>query len=116
MRKLNFALGIFALPLVFLSIQAQTREKKTATVSGHVVLKGEPARNVLVYLEPENSPPSNPDDYFRARTDEKGKYRIAGVVAGAYKVKALAPGFVLPGDGLGKGKAINVSEVDNVEL
>ena len=47
MRKLNFALGALVLLSVFLSLQAQTTQRNTATVLGRIVLKGEPARNVL---------------------------------------------------------------------
>jgi protocatechuate 3,4-dioxygenase beta subunit len=115
MRKLNFALGILVLLSVFLSLQAQTTEKQTATVSGRVVLKGEPARNVLVYLQPYNSPPSNPDAYLRARTDDNGRFLIAGVVAGAYGIVALAPGFTTSNAARPQDKTINVSEGENIE-
>lgn len=94
MRKLNFAFGILVLPFAFLPIQAQTTERNTATVSGRIVLKGEPARNALVYLQPQKAPPSNPDAYLRARTDDNGQFRIVGVAAGSYSVVALAPGFI----------------------
>jgi protocatechuate 3,4-dioxygenase beta subunit len=115
MRKLNFALGALVLLSVFPSLQAQTRERNAATVSGRVVLKGEPARNVLVYLQPNNSPPSNPESYLRARTDDDGKFRIAGLAAGAYGVVALAPGFITSNAPRLQDKTINVSEGENIE-
>jgi hypothetical protein len=120
MRKLSIALGILVLPSVFHSVQAQTAETriKTATISGRVVVKGGPAQGVLVYLHPLSSPkPSNPDAYLRARTDESGQFRIAGVAAGAYFIIPLAPGFVYSaGDGIGmRGKSLKVSEGENVE-
>src|SRR5262245_66606134 len=102
MQKLSFALGILILPSAFHSIQAQTAETgiKTSVVSGRVMVKGEPAQGVLVYLHPDNSPaPSNPDAYLRARTDENGRFRIAGVAAGDYSIIPLAPGFVCYGGG-----------------
>jgi hypothetical protein len=114
MRKLNFALGALVLLSVFPSLQAQTRERNAATVSGRVVLKGEPARNVLVYLQPNNSPPSNPESYLRARTDDDGKFRIAGLAAGAYGVVALAPGFITSNAPRLQDKTINVSEGENI--
>ncbi len=90
----------------------------TATVSGRVTLKSEPARNVLVYLRPQRSTSfSNQEDLPRAWTDDVGRFRIAGVAAGAYTVIALAPGFItsdLTGIGLG-GKTLNVPEGENVE-
>jgi hypothetical protein len=45
MRTPHFALVILVLLFVALSLQAQIMERRTATVSGRVVLKGEPARN-----------------------------------------------------------------------
>src|SRR5262245_16762404 len=115
MRKLSFALSILVLPSGFYSVQAQTAETRTATISGRVVLKGEPARNVLVYLQPQISPPSNPDAYLRARTDDGGQFHIAGVAAGAYSVYALAPGFISSDPPRLQGKTLNVSEGENIE-
>jgi Carboxypeptidase regulatory-like domain len=100
MQKLSFALGILILPSAFHSVQAQTEETriKTGAISGRVMVKGEPAKNILVYLHPHSSPaPSNPDAYLRARTDENGRFRIAGVAAGDYSIIPLAPGFVCYG-------------------
>ncbi len=124
MSKLSFILGVFVLPLALFSIQAQPVEKKagTATVSGLVKLKGEPARNVTVYLQPyRSSPPSNPGAVLRAQTGDDGQFRITGVAAGAYSLIALAPGFTSPSDeDFGeRGKTLNVSEgerVENVEI
>src|SRR5262245_35826897 len=113
MRKLNFAFGILVLCSLSLSLQAQTTERKTASVSGRIVLKGEPARNVLVYLQPQNSPPSNPDAYLRARTNDNGQFRIEGVAAGAYSVVALAPGFITSNSPRLQDKTVNVSEGEN---
>jgi hypothetical protein len=120
MRKLSIALSILVLPFAFHSVQAQTAETgiRTATISGRVVAKGEPAKNILVYLHPLSRPkPSNPDAYLRARTDEGGQFRIAGVAAGAYFIIPLALGFVYSaGDGIGmQGKQLKVSEGETVE-
>jgi protocatechuate 3,4-dioxygenase beta subunit len=79
------------------------------------VLKGEPARNVLVYLQSHNSPTSNPEAYSRARTDDNGQFRIAGVAAGSYNVVALAPGFTTSDTPRLQDKTLNVSEGENIE-
>src|SRR5262249_44518008 len=96
--KINICLPVFllALHLAYPTwAQSGAAKPATATISGRVLLKGEPARNVLVYLQPQGGPwPSNPEAYLRARTDESGRFRIAGVAAGAYRVVALAPGFI----------------------
>lgn len=120
MRKLSIALSILILPFAFHSVQAQTAETKagTATVAGRVVMKGETAQGVLVYLHPLSSPtPSNPDAYLRARTDEGGNFRITGVAAGDYIIIPLAPKFVYSGgnDPYVRRKQLKVSEGENVE-
>jgi len=120
MQKLSFALGILILPSAFHSVQAQTAETriKTGAISGRVMVKREPAKNILVYLsQVGSSTPSNPDDYLRARTAEGGRFRIAGLAAGSYYVIPLAPGFVYSAEegGGARGKSVKVSEGENVE-
>src|SRR5215475_6638864 len=119
MSKLRFALGVLVLPFAFHSIQAQgaaqAAEKKagTATVSGRVTLKGEPARGVMVLLRHPISPNSP-----RVTTDENGQFRFTGVAAGRYWISALAPGYTSP-DFPDDGKMIDISEgekLDNFDL
>ncbi len=120
MSKLSFVLSILALPLALLSIQAQPAETKagTATVSGRITLKGEPAREVAVALQSEDA--LRAGDRIagaRAKTDENGRFRLTGLKAGRYALTALAPGFVAPSEtafGL-QGKAINLAEGENLE-
>src|SRR5262245_45527055 len=123
MSKLRFALCILGLPFAFFSVQAQGTPQSaeikpgTATVSGRVMWKGEPASGVMVVLIGRNSIPSNSS----ARTDESGRFRFTGVAAGRYSVSALAPGYASPNDTSRSllGKALNVAEgekVDNVDF
>jgi protocatechuate 3,4-dioxygenase beta subunit len=116
MSKLSFVLGILALPLALLSIQAQPAETKAgaAAVSGRVTLKNEPARGVTVMLMAQSQGSSNAP---RAKTDEHGRFRFTGVAAGKYSISALAPGYVSPGDGdMGRGgQTLNVAEGEKVE-
>ena len=117
MRKLSFALGILVLPFALHSAQAQFAEAKagTATASGRVTLKGEPARGVTVMLQAQNQNASNPP---RARTDESGRFNFTGITAGKYSVFAVAPGYVLP-EGPGfpgmRGRTLNLTDGDRVE-
>src|SRR5215510_10102203 len=121
MKKLSFALGILVLPCAFHPAQAQAAESKagTATVSGRVTLKGEPARGVMVILQTQNQGPSNAP---RARTDESGRFHFSGIPAGKYSVFAAAPGYVSPDDDsvfAVRGKTLNLAEgekVENVDL
>ncbi len=73
MSKLSFALSILVLPFTFHSIQDQPCETKigTATISGLVTLKGEPARAVEVILVTTIRWSANAP---RARTDENGRF------------------------------------------
>jgi len=117
MQKLSFALGILILPSAFHSVQAQTAESKagTATVSGRVTLKGEPARGVMVILQAKNQNASNAP---RARTDESGRFHFTGIPAGMYSVFAAAPGYVSPDvDSIFavRGKTLNLAEGEKVE-
>src|SRR5262245_2754039 len=117
MRKLSFALSILVLPTAFHSVQAQTAEEKTgtATVSGRVTLKGEPARGVMVILQTQNQ---NASTTPRARTDESGRFNFTGLPAGRYSVSALAPGYFSLEDsnfpGM-RGKTFNLTDGDRVE-
>jgi 5-hydroxyisourate hydrolase-like protein (transthyretin family) len=116
MRKLGFALGILVLPFAFHSVQSQAAETKTgtATVSGRVTLKGEPARGVTVILQTQSQNASNAP---RARTDESGRFNFTGILAGRYSVSAVAPGYFSPDDSnFGqRGKTLNVADGEKVE-
>jgi hypothetical protein len=121
MQKLSFALSILVLPCAFHSVQAQTAESKagTATISGRVTLKSEPARGVTVILQTQSQ---NASDAPRARADESGRFHFTGLPAGRYSVSALAPGYASPEDGNFpnmRGKTLNLADgekVENVDL
>jgi Carboxypeptidase regulatory-like domain len=120
MSKLRFALSILVLPFAFHLIQAQgssqAAETKagTAAVSGRVTLKGEPARGVMIILYGHTPFPSNSHS---ARTDENGRFRFTGVVAGRYSVDAFAPGYASTEDKSQSAleKSLNIAEGEMVE-
>ncbi|MEK7831828.1 MAG: carboxypeptidase-like regulatory domain-containing protein [Acidobacteriota bacterium] len=97
-------------------VKAQVPPKEgTATVAGVVTLKGEPARNVSVALQPTGQ--YNQKEAQRAKTDDAGRFRFERVKAGRYMLGALAPGFVAPSENQSgiQGKTINVADGENAE-
>jgi len=116
MTRLNFSLSILVLPFAFHSVQAQPGETKTgtATISGRVTLKGEPARGVMIILDGRTSFPSNTHS---DRADENGRFRFTGVAAGMYSIYAFAPGYASPKDKSHSalGKSLNIAEGEEVE-
>jgi Carboxypeptidase regulatory-like domain len=100
--------------------QAQLKEAKegTATVSGRVTVKGEPAPGVTVVLQPFGmARPPNPGAIARAKTNENGQFRITGIAAGRYMMMAQAPGLIMPVERMGfpQGRTLYVAEDENVE-
>jgi Carboxypeptidase regulatory-like domain len=91
--------------------QAQTKDAQvgSATVSGRVTIKGEPAQGVTVFLRHESTrnEPSG-------KTDENGYFRITGLPAGRYTPMPLSLGYIMPRgstDGMMlKGRTIHVAE------
>ncbi|MBO0861317.1 MAG: carboxypeptidase regulatory-like domain-containing protein [Chloracidobacterium sp.] len=118
MRKIAVVFSILVLPFAFHSVQAQSAEMKAgaATVSGHVTLKGEPARGMTIVLQPQKQPRvGNPS---RVRVDESGQFHFSSVPAGGYLVFAVAPDYVIsPYDFIpyGSRKFLNLTDGEKVE-
>jgi len=121
MSKLRFALGMLLLPFAFHSIPAQGAPQSaeikngTATVSGSVTLKGEPARGVTVILQAQDQNASNAP---RAKTDDGGRFHFTGLPAGKYSVLAAAPGYVSSDFDFffgAHGKTLNLAEGEKIE-
>src|SRR5215475_270905 len=111
MPRLSFALSILVLHFTFHSIQAQPGETKTgtATVSGRVTLKGEPARGMEVILVTEIRWSANAPC---ARTDENGRFLFTNVAAGSYEIFAVAPGYVSAFEMHSVADGVKVENVD----
>jgi Carboxypeptidase regulatory-like domain len=124
MPKLSFALSILFLPFAFHSIHAQGAAQPpetktgTATISGRVTLKGEPARGVEVIMVTEIRWSANAP---RAGTDENGRFSFTSVAPGSYSIFAVAPGYVSPEEMSfhSPGRRLSVADgakVENVDL
>jgi carboxypeptidase family protein len=102
----------------------QAKDNKSgSTVSGRVTLKEEPMRGVTVTLQPQQSQgmvflPYGPGISLNAKTDASGIYRITGVPAGRYSVRAAAPAYI-SGEGdrgyLERGRSLNIGEDETIE-
>jgi uncharacterized GH25 family protein len=122
MSKLSFALSLLVLHFTFHSIQAQPGETKTgtATISGRVTLKGEPARGVMVILHSRQTRPW-PATEPRTRADENGWFSFTNLAAGTYSISAVAPGYVSPEEASfgSDGRKVSVADgekTENVDL
>ena len=111
-----------ALPPAKLGARPQTPAAKLATGAGAVAGRvatgeGKPAANVPVLLTVADY---NAKLIARTATDAEGRYRIANVPAGRYRVRALAPAFTSPeeragGDVYTPGRNVNVGANETVE-
>lgn len=101
-HKITLCLAIvfFTLRLSYPALaQSALAKPGTATVSGRVTLKGEPAPGLAIALQPQQQYyPPNPSTVLRAKTDETGRFRFTGVAAGRHYISAVAPGFSTPSD------------------
>ena len=108
---------LFVIALLTSQLWAQTPPKEgTASVTGLVTLKGEPARNVSVALQPSGQ--YNQKDTQRATTDDTGRFRFDRVKAGRYVLGAVVPGFVATSENQygPQGKTINLADGENTQV
>jgi len=124
--QLRFLSTFVLLLLVVSTGIAQTSTsaaKATATISGRIIIEGQPAQGVEVVL-------FRGDDWRRmdyglgipplpaATTDSEGRYKLSNVAAGEYVLLAHAPAYVIQGERRRRnnsGKGLNVAENDNIE-
>jgi len=88
---------IFSLPFEFTKeAQAIVAMQGTASVSGRVTIKGEPAKGVTIYLQPQQTTESENDGTTpSAKTNENCYFRITGLPAGRYVPISLTPGYIM---------------------
>jgi hypothetical protein len=117
-RRLPLAPALLAASCALFSAhvaRAQATPAKAApgagVVAGRVMRdEGKPAANVSVVLLVADY---NAKLIARTTTDADGRYRIANVPAGRYRVRALAPGFTSPEERAGGG--VYTPRVTNAE-
>ena len=98
------------------NLQNKLSKKATGSVSGRITLKGKGKGGILVGLR-AGDPGPQMGPLFKAVTDQDGRYRIAEVPAGNYRVAPVAPALVTTDfNSFGqRGKALMLSEGENVE-
>ncbi|MBI1760047.1 MAG: hypothetical protein HYR56_01295 [Acidobacteria bacterium] len=98
---------------------AQTKPAATGVIAGRVMIGEKPAVGVLVGLvRAEPNSPSTGGALAKDATDNDGRYRLAQVAAGNYRVTPLTPAYVSPADSPGfseQGKTVQMREGEAVE-
>jgi len=107
---------LFAIATVLAQSPLKSTSPAAAAVSGKALLKGKPARNIVIGLQ-ETQPGFQPGQVLRATTGENGRFRFSGIAPGRYLLRALTPGYFLPGDAnqRTRGITIIVAEGENLE-
>jgi Carboxypeptidase regulatory-like domain len=105
----------------FAPVQSQTTEKRAGSITGRIVIGGNPAPGVDVMLLGLDSSSSRRTPVATTKTDEDGHYQFKGVAPGSYDLFPSAPGLVLPKEGRygqpGKTVAVKVGEaVEEVDF
>ncbi|MCI0489972.1 MAG: carboxypeptidase-like regulatory domain-containing protein [Blastocatellia bacterium] len=96
---------------------SQEMKEATGSVSGRITVKGEPLPGVTVVLMPsENRYQPQQFPSMKTKTDEEGRYRLTGLVAGQYMISAFAPTLVAPSDTLSQMVARQVNITDGEEI
>jgi len=117
MLKTGLSLSVLIWLFFPLSIQAQPGgpPQGTATVSGIVTLEGKPVGEAIVYLF--NPRLGRGWAYaYPSVTDGNGRFHIAHVAAGEYRISAHAPAHISPGaDGMRRGLPLVVAEGENLK-
>ena len=112
---------ICSLPFKFTKeARAIGAKQGAATVSGRVTIKGEPAKGVKVFLQPQQTMESgNNGTTPSAKTNENGYFRITGLPAGRYVPISLTPGYIMPKGGtdytMARGAAFDIAEGEVIE-
>lgn len=95
--------------------------KATAVISGRITIgeNGAPGIEVIAVKQETGGITFSgmPTQTYNGITDAEGRYRIANVPAGNFRVTAYAPAYVTPGERntFNAGKTVNLAEGETVE-
>ncbi|HEU4714009.1 MAG TPA: carboxypeptidase regulatory-like domain-containing protein [Pyrinomonadaceae bacterium] len=123
MKRIKFYLSSLLLLLVLeVAPFAQVPNDASAKVAGRINIKGQPAQGVQVLLSKTDSldraSVSLQSPAFSTTTNTEGRYQIANLTAGAYRVSVYAPAHVIDGENplsYEYGKTVNIAEGDQIE-
>jgi protocatechuate 3,4-dioxygenase beta subunit len=111
--------GLFCVTGSWAQTTPAAQKMGSASVSGRITLDEKPASGVVVGLlkadvvETEDMIP-----VIRVTTDSEGRYRMTGVLAGRFRLQAMAPGFVTEEqkrDLFSGGNTLNLNEGEVLE-
>src|SRR5262245_44095053 len=123
----NHWFAILALTLIFSLPFEFTKEARaigamqgTASVLGRVTIKGELAKGVKVFLQPQQTMGSGTGEMTPStKTNENGYFRITGLPAGRYVPISLTPGYIMSKGGIdytmARGVAFDIAEGEVIE-
>lgn len=103
--------------LSFNAIAQVSKKEPAGSVSGRVMLGGNPLARVSVVLTPSQMGPMQRSPAIKGTTDEEGHYRITGLPAGIYTVWPFVPALVIPPETSSNqpGKSITLREDEEVD-
>jgi protocatechuate 3,4-dioxygenase beta subunit len=126
MRLISLSLmSLFLLLCPAATAVGQSRESKpapaTGSISGRVMVGEDPAPGVTLALTSRRMRNMGGSPLAQAVTDAEGRFQLNGIAAGTYLILPLAPGFVVPKEGVfyDEGKSVTIDEgesVDNVNF
>src|SRR5262249_17533901 len=115
----SIALALLPIAASLVLAQASGTTQGTGVITGRVTIGEKPAAGVLVGLmRTQPNSPSDGGTVAKVANDVEGRYRLAGVPAGSFRVSPLAPAYVLPSDNptfFEQGRVINVHDDETVE-
>jgi hypothetical protein len=119
LRQSFAALALLTLSATLSLAQTSGNVQSTGVITGRVTIDDKPAAGVLVGLmRTQPTSMSEGGALVKVATDAEGRYRLAQVPAGSFRVAPLAPGYVAPSESpnpFESGKAVNVREDETVE-
>jgi 5-hydroxyisourate hydrolase-like protein (transthyretin family) len=104
------------------NLSGQSRDAKPASptassITGQVLLDGQPAAGVTVAVSQRRIDGNQNMPLTKSVTDGDGRFQVTNLAAGVYQVAPLAPGFLVPNEGnfFQEGKSVTLDAGETVD-